>query len=159
MGREAWDGGVDWWVLCRSFGRFSSSFVLLTYFLGVPVGQISTQRVGNRTLRSTRPSASSSLSLPLLPAHTSSLPFPFPSLNCSGASHPPYLFNGPSAQANQIATVNALVALVRATHKIDNVVGLELLNEPQPNPALVGWQKSTIRRLREEMGGGGDYAL
>ncbi|KAL7412317.1 glycoside hydrolase superfamily [Mrakia frigida] len=77
----------------------------------------------------------------------------------SGASHPPYLFNGPSAQANQIATVNALVALVRATHKIDNVVGLELLNEPQPNPALVGWQKSTIRRLREEMGGGGDYAL
>ena len=77
----------------------------------------------------------------------------------AGASHPPFLFNGPQARANQAATVLALRAIVRATHKIENVVGLELLNEPQPNPALIGWQKDTMKKLREEMGGGGDYAL
>lgn len=96
------------------------------------------------------------MSVAVLACHS---PFAVPSVQHAGASHPPFLFNGSSASANQAATVLALRAIVRATHKIENVVGLELLNEPQPNPALIGWQKQTIRALREEMGGGGDYAL
>lgn len=60
----------------------------------------------------------------------------------------PGLWNGPSAQANQSATIAMLVTLQRAVGTYANVVGVEVLNEPRNGDHLTAFYDRAIPAMR-----------
>ena len=57
-------------------------------------------------------------------------------------------WDGFSAGKNQRKTIDILVALASALGEHENVVGLELLNEPQNNSNLEAWYQKAVHEIR-----------
>ncbi|WFD31638.1 hypothetical protein MSPP1_002677 [Malassezia sp. CBS 17886] len=57
-------------------------------------------------------------------------------------------WHGHHAKSNQKKTIDILVALAESIAKYDNVVGLELMNEPENNPGLQEFYKKAISAIR-----------
>ncbi|PWN89405.1 glycoside hydrolase [Acaromyces ingoldii] len=62
----------------------------------------------------------------------------------------PQFWTGSKAKWNQQRTVEILVAMARDFGRSENVVGLELLNEPQNSNRLQGWYDEALGAIRKE---------
>ena len=60
-----------------------------------------------------------------------------------------HLWYGSHASSNQSKTTHILVELVKAVAPYENVLGVELLNEPQNNAKLEEFYNKTIREIRK----------
>lgn len=69
-----------------------------------------------------------------------------------GSGGKPELWDGMSSSKNQKKTIAILVALAKAVSQYDNVVGLELLNEPKNNGRLQGFYEDAIKEIQKAGG-------
>lgn len=69
------------------------------------------------------------------------------------------LWEGMSSGKNQKRTVSILVALAQAVSRYDNVVGLEILNEPKNSGRLQGFYEEAIGAIRGSGGAASDLPL
>ncbi|WFD23848.1 hypothetical protein MEQU1_002542 [Malassezia equina] len=58
------------------------------------------------------------------------------------------LFNGLQSGSNKKATIKILVELANTVASYENVIGLELLNEPENHPSLEGFYNDAIKAIR-----------